>query len=66
MNELVAANNYESFQGVRDVETDVLYCYSVYCEPRFRYAEQEKYWEEQLKNLKSMAHNKLFHRVDQK
>ena len=48
------------------METDVLYCYSVYCEPQFRYAEQEKYWEEQLKNLKSMAHNKLFHRVDQK
>ena len=46
--------------GLRDVNTDVLYCGENYAEPVFRYAEQAAYWEKKRGGLQSMAHDRKF------
>lgn len=46
--------------GVRNIETDILFCSHWYAEPRFRYQDQELYWLNQPTNLDAMAHSKIF------
>lgn len=60
VNLLVTANDLEDGKGVRNAETDVLFCRRFYAEPEFRYDEQKSYWLKQPSTTKAMAHNIKF------
>ena len=44
VDDLFNANNYRNGVGIQNRETDILYCYEYYAEPKFRYEDQEAYW----------------------
>jgi hypothetical protein len=62
--QVFAANSFGQGIGARNIDSDILYCNRFYAEPRFRYGDQELYWQRQPADLASMAHNKNFSRKD--
>ena len=62
--ELKNMNYNPDMTGLKDVNTDILYCSEYYAEPLFRYKEQEQFWMRKRGGLQSMAHDKRHSKED--
>ena len=58
------SNKFKNGLEAPNIDTDIMYCYKYYVEPKFNYDAQNHYWMNLPATLSTMANDDSFHDAD--